>query len=310
MENHKKWWLVVNPAAGNGKGRLQWPAIRQQLDQLGFEYEFGLTHGPDDATRLTRQAIQRGFRKIIAVGGDGTGHEVINGIFTQKTCPTDQITFTMIPVGTGNDWIKTHHIPAKTAEWLPRLKNGHTTFQDIGIVWFEKDGRTQKRYFFNVAGMAYDGFIGKVLAERTGKITNRFLYLAAIVKWLFRYTPQPVRVRFNGHIVQHFFYTINVGICRHSGGGMLFVPHADPAAGQLALTLVRQVPKWLVPLLTPFFYNGKIHILPFVSLHKARQIEVEATNDIPCELEADGEYLGHTPVRFDIIPRGLKIAVP
>lgn len=308
--NPSKWLIIINPAAGNGKGKKEWPHIKSLLEQFEFEFESIFTKEKGHAIELSKKGIENGFRKIMAIGGDGTGHEIVNGIFEQKTCPTIEILFALLTIGTGNDWIKTHKIPRNFEKWLPLIKAEKTTVQDIGLIHYHLNGQPQKRYFFNVAGMAYDGFLGKILSERSDKITNKFLYLIAIASWLFKYNLTKTRITFDDQIIEDYFYTLNIGICRHSGGGMLFVPHGIPDDGQLALTVIRKVPKWVVLILTPFFYNGKLDMLPVVSLHKTKSIVIESLEKTPCDLEADGEYLGETPVKFEIIEKALRIVVP
>jgi YegS/Rv2252/BmrU family lipid kinase len=308
--NLSKWLILINPAAGNGKGEKKWPYLKSLLEQFDFEFEFHFTKTKGHAIQLAKEGIEKGFRKIMAIGGDGTGHEVVNGIFEQKECPTTEILFTLLTIGTGNDWIKTHKIPKDFKRWLPLIKKEKTIFQDIGLVQYHLDEEMKQRYFFNVAGMAYDGFLGKKLSKRSEKITNKFLYLFAIASWLFKYKLTKTQINFNNQKIEGYFYTINIGICKYSGGGMLFVPHGNPTDGKMALTIVRKVPKWLVLLLTPFFYNGKLNWLPVVSLHKTKRIVIESLENLPCDLEVDGEYLGETPVQFEIIEKALKIIVP
>lgn len=308
--NNNQWLIIANPAAGNGKVRLKWDQIAALLQTLDFDFEVIFTEHQGHGIELSKKGIEEGFRKIIAVGGDGTGHEVVNGIMTQNTCPSNDILFTMLTVGTGNDWIKTHQLPKSFEKNLTIIKQEKTAYQDIGLVHYCLNGKVQKRYFFNVAGLAYDGFLGKVLSERTDKITNQLHYLFNIAKWLFKFDIPKAAIHFNDKIVEGYYYTINIGICRYSGGGMIFVPHAQPNDGQLALTIVKKIPKWLVLLLTPFYYNGKLNWLPFVSLHQSQNIKIKALSNEPVYLEADGEYLGEAPVEFELIRNALKIVVP
>ncbi len=312
MENAREnqWLIIANPAAGNGKVQQRWNEIESLLHKFQFDFQVWFTEKAGHGIELTKKGIEYGFRKIIAVGGDGTGHEVINGILGQTICPSTAVLFSLLTVGTGNDWIKTHKIPRRFEKWLPLLKKEKTIFQDVGLIRYSRNNEMLQHYFYNVAGLAYDGFLGKVLSERSDKITNKFLYLISISKWLFKYRLRKVRIQFNDQKVEGYFYTINAGICRFSGGGMQFVPHAIPDDGKFALTIVKKIPKWLVLVLTPFYYNGKLNWLPFVDLYRTKKISIEALEKHPTFLEADGKYLGETPVELEIIERGLRIAIP
>ncbi|NMB58568.1 MAG: acylglycerol kinase family protein, partial [Chloroflexi bacterium] len=101
MGNNAGWLVVVNPNAGGRRGQKKWPAIEKKLLDEGFQYQACFTKGPLHATKLTLQGLEEGFRKIIAVGGDGTLNEVANGILAQKEIPATDISLGMIPVGSG-----------------------------------------------------------------------------------------------------------------------------------------------------------------------------------------------------------------
>jgi diacylglycerol kinase (ATP) len=98
------WLIVVNPNAGHGRGHKDWQLIGELLEKYQISYYHRFTEARHHAIYIVCEAIQRGTRKIIAVGGDGTMNEVVNGCFTQQYCPTEDITLAMITVGTGNDW--------------------------------------------------------------------------------------------------------------------------------------------------------------------------------------------------------------
>ena len=114
----KKWRFIVNPMAGGGTVRRRWPEIETQLRSAGINFDAVFTEGKYHAAALAEQAIAEETYYLVAVGGDGTAHEVVNGIMRQTTCPTEQVTFTLLPVGTGNDWIKTYSIPKDSRKWV------------------------------------------------------------------------------------------------------------------------------------------------------------------------------------------------
>lgn len=305
---NEPWYIIVNPAASNGKAARHWrqaePVLQAHLPNCHIVY----TQQRGHAVELAMQAIEQGFRHIIGVGGDGTNHEVINGIFRQQLVDPAQIFYTLLPIGTGNDWIRTHHIPRKLEDWLPMLETGKTIVQDVGLVTFQKDGVEQQRYFVNVAGMAYDAFVVRYAEQHRRWIVHQFFYLLMILRCLFLYRLPKAKVTFDGQTVEDHFYTINIGIGRYSGGGMRLVPHADPADGLLALTIARRVSKLGVLLNTYRFYNGTLHKHPKIDIFQVKTVEV--TSEEPVELEADGEWLGGVPVRFSILPKALQIVVP
>jgi YegS/Rv2252/BmrU family lipid kinase len=301
------WFVIVNPAAGRGAVGKRWREIERLLQELGFNYSVHFTERPGHAVRLVDDAVLKGHRQILGIGGDGTNHEIVNGLLRQPHAPATDVAYGLLPIGTGNDWVRTHGISRQPRRRLEQLRELRTVLQDVGHVRYQRDGQTQERYFANVAGLAYDGYLVRQLDGRSG--LNRLQYLAMIGKYLFAYRLEPARISFDGHTVEDRFYTINVGIGRYSGGGMQFVPHAVPDDGLLALSYVRRISKLEVLLQTPRLYNGTLLSHPRVGSAQTRRLLVEPVDDRPTLLEADGEFLGEAPAEFTIRENALKLVL-
>ncbi|MCB0518329.1 MAG: diacylglycerol kinase family lipid kinase [Saprospiraceae bacterium] len=311
--NEKKtlsWLFVVNPAAGAGKAGKRWPSIQAALQEANIPFTTVFTNKRFHAGELVAEAVAKGCRQIVAVGGDGTAHEVVNGIFQQPTCPPEDITFTLLPIGTGNDWIKTHRIPRDFKRWLPYFMNGKTGYQDVGWLDYRLNGEQHRRYFINVAGLSYDAFVVKESLKYPSGIPNKLFYLLLIFRCLFKFRIPQARVLFDGQTFENRFYTINIGICRYSGSGIQMVPHALPNDGKLALTLVKKVSKLEVLLVTPLFYLGKIGWHPAVRLFQTMAVKIAPLETQPVLVEADGEFLGESPVEIGLSGNKLKIWMP
>ncbi len=304
-----QWFIIVNPKANGGKLENQWERIQRCLNNNHIDFFVKKTTHPNHATELAKEAIRNGCRKIIAVGGDGTGNEVANGILQQKIISSAEITFALLPVGTGNDWIKTHKIPKHLDTWIKMLKNGKTTFQDAGLVQCLFNKKRIERYFINVAGMAYDAF-GVQLSEGKNWRFPKIQYLLNALSGLFKYKIHRAKLIFDEQEVIDFFYIINVGVCKYSGGGMQLVPHAIPNDGKFALTFARKLSKLAVILNTYRFYNASLLQHSKVEGFLTKKIRVETMDNEPTGVEVDGEYIGETPVEFSISPKALKILVP
>jgi len=299
------WHIIANPAARNWAVKRQWPQIERLLQELGFAYSVKFTEHRGHAARLVENALLKGGRHILGIGGDGTNHELVDGIFQQNFVPTSELSYALLPFGTGNDWARQYGIPTDPRQRLAQLLEQKTAWQDIGLVRYQRDGETRSRYFVNVAGMAYDGFIGKKLTEKPAR--SKAEYLLKVAQYLWEYRLSKARITFDGQTVEDFFYTINIGLCRFSGGGMQLVPHALPDDGLFALTFARKLPKWEVLLQTPRFYDGSLLLHPKIEGHQAKHIRVEHIGETPTLLEADGEFLGETPVEFDLLERALRV---
>lgn len=301
------WYIIANPTSGGGAAEKRWPATERLLQELGFSYSVHFTERRGHAARLAEDAILNGHRHILGIGGDGTNHEIVNGIMGQSFAPSAEIHYALLPSGTGNDWARQYQIPTDPQRRLERLKEHRIIFQDIGLAKFISEGEPRQRYFVNVAGMAYDGYIGQKLSEN--RVTNRMQYLLLVAKYLLEYRLSEARVLFDGQSAQDFFYTVNIGLCRYSGGGMQFVPQAVPDDGLFALTFARRLQKWEVLLQTRRFYDGSLLRHPKVEGYQAKSIRVDHIGKTPTLLEADGEFLGETPVEFILLEKALKVVL-
>jgi YegS/Rv2252/BmrU family lipid kinase len=301
------WHIIANPAAHGGLVERDWPRIEQMLQELGFSYTVQFTEQRGHAARLVEDVVLKGGRYLLGIGGDGTNHELVNGIFAQQFVAPSEITYALLPYGTGNDWARQYGIPHQPRVRLERLLLLNTVLQDIGLVHFMQNGVPDKRYFVNVAGMAYDGFIGKKLQEKP--VTNKLQYLKAVAKYLWEYKLSKARITFNDQVAEDYFYTINVGLCRFSGGGMMLAPHAIPDDGLFALTFAHKISKLEVLLQTPRFYNGTLLQHSKIEGYQTASLKVEHLDNTPTLLEADGEFLGETPATFQILEKALRIAL-
>lgn len=306
MEN-PLWHIIANPVSGGGAVEKHWPATERLLQEMDFSYSVHFTERRGHAARLAEDAILNGHRFILGIGGDGTNHEIVNGIMGQSFAPASDVFYALLPSGTGNDWARQYAIPSNPRARLERLKKMETRYQDVGLVKFIRDGKPGERYFVNVAGMAYDGYIGQKLTEH--RISNRIQYLLLVAQYLMQYKLSKARILYDGRTVEDYFYTINIGLCRYSGGGMQFVPQAVPDDGLFALTFARRLSKPEVLLQTPRFYNGTLLNHPKVEGYQAKSIRVEHSDGTPTLLEADGEFLGETPVEFILLEKALKIVL-
>lgn len=303
------WKVIVNPTSGSGKAGKKIKEIEAKLKAADIQYDISFTAYQGHAIELSKAAVRDGFRQIIVVGGDGTNHEVMNGIMQQNAVATDEVTQCLIPVGTGNDWIRTHHLPRNIDAIIQNIKKGKTKLQDIGKATFETPEGRGERFFMNVAGLAYDAFIAEKMNNNPKLVSNKLVYFLLILRCLFQYKPQNTRITFNNQTVENQYYTINIGICKYSGGGMQFVPHAIPDDGLFALTTVGSMPILGVLASTPYLYGGRIRKHPRAYMTQTKSIKIESLDNEPILLELDGEYLGVSPVELEIIPKALRFVV-
>ncbi len=308
------WHIILNPVSGGGAARRLWPRIERALQKMEFGYSVKFTERAGHAAEIAESIILKGGQRILVIGGDGTAHEAANGILRQDFEPSESIALAVFPVGTGNDFAREFGWASAPDAFFQMLKKGETRLIDAGRVVFQDEkGAEKERFFIKVSGMAYDAFVAREAAKQVQK--GSFLgYYRLILQclWKYRLTPASLFFDENGSEkrADDSFYTINVGICRFSGGGMRFVPQAVPDDGLFALTFARKMSKLRVVLATPFFYNGKVAQHPKVTATQTRSLRVEhADGQPPVLLEADGEFLGQSPCAFFLLEKALRVVV-
>jgi diacylglycerol kinase (ATP) len=301
------FYLIVNPISGNGTAKKDWNKIEALLTKQGIQYDFGFTEKPCHEQELVQKAIGDGYRKFIVLGGDGTLNETINGIFHQTEVLTSDIALGAIPVGTGNDWCRMHHIPDNYEKAIEIIKAGKTFAHDVGVAEFPENGT--KHFFIIMGGLGYDGFVAHHMNEgRTGTRGGLLAYYAAILKYLFKYQPVQADINIDGKPVQGKLLTACVAITQYNGGGMMQAPFAVANDGEFDITVIRDMSKPEMLLNIPRLMNGSFVKNRHVTLFKGKTVSVNTT---PFSyVEADGESVGQTPVSFSILKKAVTMIVP
>jgi diacylglycerol kinase (ATP) len=306
------WLIVANPSSGGGKVRKRWAEIERKLTENGIDFTVHFTKKRGDATAIVKNALlTEGGRNIIGLGGDGTLNEIINGIFQQTVVEPSSIRFTMYAAGTGNDWVKMHEIPADLDAFIQMLKVGNTAWQDVGKVdYIDEKGEEKQHFFGNAGGVGYDSFVVQSV-ESAGKryVPKKFAYFLHMLKCLYAYKPQRMRIHHDGEMVEDSFYTINFGINKFSGAGMQLTPQAIKDDGLLGFTLIKDIPRWRVISYMPLLYLGTIEKAPAVTLFQVKNIRIESLGK-PVFCETDGELVGMSPTEISVLERALRVVVP
>lgn len=306
MRKSEEWLVIINPNAGRRKGLRDWSQIAGWLNHFKFNYHPVFTEFPRHAIDLTSDHIEKGYTRIIVVGGDGTMNEVVNGIFHQHRFKTTEISLGMITVGTGNDWGRMFGIPKDYKEAIQVILQNKIFVQDAGMVEYRKDGVSENRYFVNIAGLGFDAEV----VRKTNRLKEKgrggpLLYLINILSSLVHYKFVNAIISIDGTDIENEILSMNVGICKYSGGGMLSVPGAVPDDGLFDLTVINRMSRPDILLSLRRLYDGTINEHPRVNSFTGKSIRVESDDRIM--LETDGESLGHTPLEFNIIPKSVKI---
>ncbi len=301
-----KWIVIVNRAAGGGKAGKDWPLISKLLESHGFSFHVDQTDRRLHAAIIARNRIEEGYNRIIVVGGDGTMNEVINGVFAQKRVPTTEVMLGMITVGTGNDWGRMFNIPADYEAAIETIKQQKTFIQDAGLVTYRRSNKVWNRYFINIAGM---GFGAKVV-EKTNRLKDKgksgpTLYLVNLFTSLLGYRSIKANIDIDGLSIDRKVFSLNVGIGKYNGGGMMQVPDAIADDGLYSVTLIKKIGKLNVIANIKKLYNGKITEHRKVETYTGKSISIDSRKIL--KIETDGETLGHSPLEFRIIPKSVRV---
>lgn len=299
------WYCIINPTAGKTdyKGTVQ--KLKTLFEANNIPYKFYITKNKGDATDITIKKIKDGYRQFTAIGGDGTVHEVVNGFMKQEFLPNENLLLAVIPIGTGNDWAKHHNIPSNIEKAFNLIRDKKYKYQDIGVAYYYNNKTQKIQYFNNVAGLAYDAFVVKKLEQRKSK-PNKFIYIFSVLSYLLQYKLQKAKLLIDNQKVEGKFYTINIGICKYSGGGMSLVPHAIHDDGLFAITYAKEISKFDIIKNTYRFYNETLNDHPKIIGLDAKTISIDSDDNDHIDLELDGELVGHTPVEIKIKNKALK----
>lgn len=302
----KKWLVILNPHAGSGRGKKDQAVLLKMLNKSGFEYELNVSEFPKHTIQLTIRAIEKGFRNLIVAGGDGTLNEAVNGIFTQTVCSPEEITIGMIPVGTGNDWIKTFGIPNEYNAAIQIIKNGDSMRQDVGRISFTENDLAKTCYFANMAGFGFDAMV----AEKTNRLKNKgrtgiSLYLQALGSSFWNYQTARTRIVIDGQEINELIFSASIGIGKFNGGGMMQAPAAIPNNGKFQVTIIRKIGIFGILRNLAGLYSGEFIKDARVSTHEAIHVLISSAQNIAGE--ADGEILGDNKFEISLFSQKLNV---
>ncbi|WP_223269142.1 MULTISPECIES: diacylglycerol/lipid kinase family protein [unclassified Polaribacter] len=296
-------FIIANPTSGNRNFSKLWKEIQHVLNHLKIDFSFAFTQFSKHEVKLVETAIQQGFRNIISIGGDGTLHHVVNEIMMQRYVKTSDITIGVIPLGTGNDWIKTYNIPNSIEKSINIIHQNKTILQNIGVL--ETESNTIS-YFNNIAGVGYDGYVVHKLEKlkRFGSIG----YLLAGIAGLLYYKKTIFKIIFDDKVIETNCLMVLIGIFKFSGGGMQFTKNVNPTDGLLDITIAKNLNLADLLLNIKKLYNGNTTHHQKIETYKTKEIAVISTTSKPF-IQADGELVGTGKIHVKIIEKAINFLV-
>lgn len=301
--------VIVNPASGNGRAMKQWPAMSAALLAQGLPHRVEFTTGPGDATVLARAMALNGAPTIVAVGGDGTVNEIINGMIADGELVNPDTRLLVIPAGTGKDLGRTLGT-GQIENAIKALKSDSTASIDLGRITYHLDsGEQVTRYFANVADLGLGATVAARINRSSKRLGGLLTYLLAAVRTIVEYRPAHVRVEAEGETI--YDTTANMVVlanARFFAGGMHVAPDASICDGLLELFILADVGKRaLLTSLLPRVYRGKHIGQPGVLHVRARSVSVSCPDGML--LEMDGEQVGNAPVTIEVQQQRLPVVM-
>ncbi|MGV8936299.1 MAG: diacylglycerol/lipid kinase family protein [Allorhizobium sp.] len=305
--------VIRNPASGKRAGRRLWPHFEQALARHLGTIEIVQTKATGDAQRLATALCDKGVDLLIAVGGDGTISEVVDGILRSTRPKTP---FSFIRSGSGADFARNFDLADEPDAVVRAIAAAPLRLIDVGhLTCRGHDGEPTQRYFVNIASLGVSGRVAQSVNRHRGGFLlsgeGRFLLHSLRETW--RYRPQAVRLMLDGDEV--FCGPVTLIAAANGGwfgGGMRIAPGADLTSGYLEVVVVRAATRLkLLQLLNSVYSAGHL-ANPLVSVHRARSIEVLLVDGSDADwlpVDCDGESPGHIAARFDIVPAALNLKI-
>jgi len=305
MLKNNRWFAVVNPQSANGSTRKRWPEYLIRLREDGYLIDFAYTSEPGDATRITQRILKEGYTHIIAVGGDGTMNEVINGFFSNGELINSEAELALFSHGTGGDLIRTLQITRGIEGFLKLLRRGEKRFIDVGEVLFENEHQQQNhRYFLNVADVGLGGETVARVNKQSKRLGGKLSFLIGSVVSILRYRNKVMRCEIDGKLMfEGRINSIMVANGRYIGGGMMIAPHAEIDDGLFDVVCLGDFSTFMLLRHLPKIYKGTHLDIPGVTVHRGRSVVITTVEK--ALLDIDGEQPGQAPLTFHLHPKAL-----
>ncbi len=300
-----RYKIILNPHSGKGATGKRIPEIQQALHELGLNYSLTLTERPWHAAELARAAIVDGYDVLVAVGGDGTVNEILNGILSCQNENVGDALLGVLPVGRGNDFCFASGIPLDFKAACQTLAMGHLRTLDAGRISCDQNATV--RYFGNGVGIGFDAVVSRLANQ--AKLSGFLGYLIAALQTMYIYYRAPeMQIELSNETIRQRSLMVSVMNGRRAGGGFLMAPHADPGDGVFDLCIAKNISKARILWLIPRFIRGTQATHPAIQMKQDTHVTVTAIEGrLPVHL--DGEVLSADvkELSVEILPGCLKV---
>jgi len=282
--------MIVNPVAGHGQAARLAEDAGRMLDSLAIAYTRVDTLSPGHGAALAREALERGATRIICVGGDGTAREVASALMGSECV------FSVVPCGTGNDFVKTLGLPREPISALKTQLAATPRRIDACTV--------SGQVFINAAGAGFDAEVVRYTQRYKARVGGMLAYLLGVLRALFDARAHDMNLIIDGIPSRRRLMLATVANGRYIGGGMRAAPLADPADGLFDVMLTCEVTRFQILRLLPKFIDGSYLSLRFVERVTCKTIAISCPG--MC-LQVDGELMQMNEALFEIHPGALWV---
>jgi diacylglycerol kinase (ATP) len=282
-----RYKVILNPQSAKGATGKRLPEIQQALNESGLDYTLSLTERPWHAAELAQAAIREGYNVIVAVGGDGTVNEVVNGILESQEKEGGNALLGVLPVGRGNDFCFANDIPLDLKGACQALARAQVRVLDAGRISGERNAHI--RFFGNGVGIGFDAVVSRV-ANRA-RLSGFLSYLVAALQTMYIYYQAPeMQIELSNETICQRSLMVSVMNGKRAGGGFLMAPHGDPGDGVLDLCIAKNISKAAILALIPRFMNGTQAGHPAIQFRQDTRVTVRAL-DGRLPVHVDGEVI-------------------
>ena len=302
--SQNKIHIVFNPAAAGGKaGENKNRILSEFRRQYGNKFEFSVTLSGIDAERIAKEAAESGYDVIIAVGGDGTVNQVVNGILQSSGQKSSQIKLGIISIGTGKGFSQSLGLPKDLASQIRVIMNNVSRFVDIGKIYFE--GGHSARYFINELQLGIGGKLNESISPLTKKMLGRFAFGFEAVKTLLNYRASEIKIELEQISETKNVIGVIIANGPYTGGGMKLTPDARLNDGLFDVLIIEDMP--LTARFNSFskIYSGRHIGLPAFKIFRTRELSFVYGNGL--SVESDGELIHGKCISSEVIPSALSI---
>ncbi len=294
----RKYFLIVNLIAGQGRCKEIFPKVKEALDRRKVDYDLHYTNEPLEAVDVAKMGIEAGFTHIVAMGGDGTVNEVTNGILDAD----GDAVLGVIPAGTGNDFIRMLGIPADPLAAIDLILSGHERTIDLGRVG-------EDRYFVNGLGIGIDAQVARdVLAMEHFHGAAAYIYSA--VKEVFRFKAFPVKLSGDGWEKEFDLISLGLANGKYCGGGFKLTPRADLTDGLVDIAAIEDFPKLERLIRLPQARKGTHLKLSKVHYWQEKSVTISSPARLVAHIDGEPYRLPGKEFAVSAVPKALRVIAP